>query len=714
MLKGACNGGVINLFLSYFSAFKQGGALLPEVEFIQRVQGKLFFFFRCCFILAFCCLACMGSVVAQKKDLFKSKRSNNDTWFYNAVPDVRYGIDSTIFNIEEFNAMQRPGAEYLNIGNTGSAAYPLVFSPFRINGFNTGYNQFEAYQYRFDSVKIYQMMRPYSQIAYLVGQKVEQYFNGKFAAQHKQRIQYGVDFTRFNSRGTYQNQSTNVNGFSLYGNYVPRNNAFSLQTVMVFNSNVVKENGGVKEDVFAKGSTLISKELAAVNLLNVINNYQEIKWMLKAAYHLGKKEEIKTDSGSYKVTIPTFKIGYAFTTGRDKYKYVDGQADSSYYGKYYTYKDSMKHDASFMLVGNEVFLEFTGQTKRKTKEVRSDAPSIVDTSFARIDSLVGDSTITLRDSLLTIVYDSSFIHQANFKAIAALHFDYIGVNQNNFRDKEYNFYLRAGIQNNPLAKSRILYAAKVAFYFAGYNQSDLRLDGSAGYNFGKFGRVEGVVNYHLTEAPYNYQNYWGKAYRIINNFPKQNVLAFGGNYSFSHRIIGFAADAMYYYAKNYFHFTSPTDATYDVSNANVLVVHAANRLGVKGFHFDNDVWFQLVGNSKAIRLPQWVTRSSIYYERRLFKKVLWFSIGFDVRYNAPFFGNTYHPLSGQFYVQDATRLNFYPVLDWFLNIKVKSLRITMKVDNISSYFGSRGYYTAPGYPAADLAFKMGVSWRFWE
>jgi len=661
-----------------------------------------------------CYIACSSSVFAQKKDVAKPKRSFNDTWYYNSDPNVRYGIDSSIFNIEEFNGMQRPGAEYLNIGNTGSAAYPLVFSPFRIKGFNTGYNQFEAYQHRFDSVKMYQVMRPYSQIGYLVGQKVEQYFNGKFAAQHKQRIQYGVDFTRYNSRGTYQNQSTNVNGFSLYGNYAPRSNAFSLQTVMVFNSNVVKENGGVRDDVFAKGSTLISKELAPVNLVNALNNYQEIKWMFKAAYHLGKKETVTTDTSTYKVTIPTFKIGYAFTTGRDKYKYVDGQADSAYYGRYYTYQDSMKHDASFLLVGNEVFVEFTGQLKKGTRDRgRGTGPDTAMSSvFAYTSLLVIDSLV--RDSLNRLIEPTIEIRQTNFKAFAGLHFDYIGVNQNNFRDKEYNFYLQGGIQNNPLAKSRILYLAKVAFYFAGYNQSDLRLDGSAGYNLGKFGKVEGVVNYHLTEAPYNYQNYWGKVHRIINNFPKQSVLAFGGNYSFSHRVIGFAADAMYYYAKNYFHFSSPEDAAYDASNANVLVVHAGNRLGIKGFHFDNDVWFQVVGSSNAIRLPQWVTRSSMYYEQRLFKKVLWFSIGFDVRYNAPFFGNTYHPLSGQFYVQDATRLNFYPVLDWFLNIKVKSLRITMKVDNISSQFGPRGYYTSPGYPAADLAFKMGVSWRFWE
>ncbi len=647
----------------------------------------------------------------------QAPKSQNDTWYYFPSPDVHYGIDSSIINIEEFNAMQRPGREYLNIGNTGSAAFPLVFSPFQVKGFNTGYNQFEAYQYRFDSVRMYQVMRPYSQIGYLVGQRVEQYFNGKFAAQHKQRFQYGVNFTRFNSRGAYQNQSTNVNGFSLYGNYTPRTNSFSLQTIMVFNSAQVKENGGVTQDVFAPNAALFSKELAQVQLSNGFNNYQEIKWMLRGAYHIGQKREVKTDSTSYKETVPTFKVGYAFSTGRDKNKYVDARPDSAYYGSYFTFQDSMKHDASFHLVGNEVFIEFTGQTLRGKNKTRDDRQETIDSKreepdsffLQKVDSVSSDSV-----SQSPVSTPHSEIRQTNFKAFASLHFDYLPVNQNRFYDSEYNFYLQGGFQNNPLAKSRLLYTAKVAYYFAGYNQNDLRIDGSVGYNLGKFGKAEGVVNYHLTEAPYIYQNYWGRAHRIINDFPKQSVLAFGGSYTFPHRIISFSADAMYHYVKNYFYFQNAETARFDASNGNVLVVHAANRLSIKGFHFDNDVWFQVVGGSYAIRLPQWVTRSSIYYETRLFKRVLWFSIGFDVRYNVPFFGNTYHPLSGQFFVQDDVRLNFYPVLDGFLNLKVKSLRITAKVENISAEFGPRGYYTSPGYPAADLAFKMGVSWRFWE
>jgi hypothetical protein len=54
------------------------------------------------------------------------------------------------------------------------------------------------------------------------------------------------------------------------------------------------------------------------------------------------------------------------------------------------------------------------------------------------------------------------------------------------------------------------------------------------------------------------------------------------------------------------------------------------------------------------------------------------------------------------------------VLDAFINLKIKWARIFLKVENISSKFGPKGYYTSYLYPAQDIAFKGGVRWRFFE
>jgi hypothetical protein len=148
---------------------------------------------------------------------------------------------------------------------------------------------------------------------------------------------------------------------------------------------------------------------------------------------------------------------------------------------------------------------------------------------------------------------------------------------------------------------------------------------------------------------------------------------------------------------------------------NVFIAHAGNRNSVAGVHFDNDVWLTLPANNGYIKLlyPMLVTKSSIYYENRLFKKVMWFALGVDVRYrlqnNAPY----YAPLLGAFY-PTYTNLKSFPVVDLFLNLKIKTVRVFLKVDNLSSLLGGKGYYSAYQYPAADFSFHAGVKWRFYE
>lgn len=105
------------------------------------------------------------------------------------------------------------------------------------------------------------------------------------------------------------------------------------------------------------------------------------------------------------------------------------------------------------------------------------------------------------------------------------------------------------------------------------------------------------------------------------------------------------------------------------------MLHAAHRLAIKGFHLDNDLWFQYAANTTAIRLPQFVSRRSIYYERRFFKGALWWMAGFDLRSNTPFYANSYFPFTGQFVIQNEASLQYYPVLDFFMNFRFRTVRV---------------------------------------
>ena len=171
----------------------------------------------------------------------KKPSTMNDTWYHGAEAEKHYIIDSTIYRIQQYNVIQRDGIEYENLGNTGTAAFPLVFTPDGTLGFNVGYNQFDIYKYKLDSVQYYKVVRPYVEVTMDIGMNYEQVFAAKLANNYKDLISYGVDFTRLFSTGTYASQRANDNGFSLYGIYNSKNKRWNIKTDLLFNSFKVSE-----------------------------------------------------------------------------------------------------------------------------------------------------------------------------------------------------------------------------------------------------------------------------------------------------------------------------------------------------------------------------------------------------------------------------------------------------------------------------------------
>lgn len=594
--------------------------------------------------------------------------TQNDTWYLGSEPDKHYVIDSTIYHIEEYNIIQRKGADYTNAGNFGSASYPLVFEVNRSTGFNPGYNQFDLYRYSKDSAKYYQVIRPYTELTMIVGLKNEQMFQGKFANQHKGIISYGVDFRRIFSKGAYTNQRTNDNGFNLYGIYNSKNKHWSVQADLIFNAFKVQENGGVTTSVF--DSSFFTKTLVPVNLTAAENNYRQVDFYLTSAYHLGKKYLQRKDTSLVPALMPVFSIGHQFNVEKNWFKFRDADPPADYYGSFLYTTDSMANDLNTLRVGNSAFMEY---------------------HLRKLDS------------------DTSY-KDLNLIMKAEAGFDYIWIEQNKLKTTTYNFYVGGVVRNNAASGSHILYRAAVKYYPFGWNQHDFLVDGYAGYDFGKFGIITGNATFQLKEPPYIFERYRSHPVDWDYNLPKMRTLAVGGKYVLP--IAGLNADFTYYQVGNMPVYPGVVNS----NTQNFFVLHAGNRNSFYGLHIDNDVWYTQTANSGLVRqvYPILYTRHSIYYERRVFKQALWLSFGFDLRFRYKNTAPYYDPLLGLYYPVSYGVNKTYPVLDFFINAKIKTVRIFLKLDNISAFFGTKGYYASYLYPAPDFSFRAGVSWRFFE
>lgn len=628
-----------------------------------------------CLLLSFLFIFYLPSSIAASlaKDSINPQLSAtlNDTWYLGSEPETRHVIDTTIFNLEQYNPAQNDGIEYTNAGNFGSAAFPLLFRASKTIGFNAGYNQFDLYRYKKDSVKYYQVIRPYTELAMMIGLRNEQYFQGKFANRHKEIISYGVEFTRIFSKGAYTNQRVNFNGFNLYGIFHSKNKHWKVQADLLFNSNKVQENGGVTVSVF--DSAYFQKNLAPVQLREAENNYRQTDFYLTSSYIAGKKyKEYVNDSTSKNVLVPLFSISHVFNVEKSRHKFRDYAPKENYYNSFY-HQDSVFNDLDYLKLGNALQLEY------KWRKLTSD------TSYENKNLVI--------------------------QAVAG--FDYYLLEQNFFKNNFGNLYVGGTVRNNTASRSRVVYKGTVKYYPYGWNQHDFLADAAVGYDFGKWGMLTANFTLQRNEAPYIYERYTSHPAVWNFNLPKTNTLTFGAKYQ--NLQWGIVAEANYYNVQNLPVYPGLANPYFNLQKENFLVAHIGNRNGIKGFHFDNDIWLTVpfANNTITDYYALLFTKHSLFYEVRVFKKVLWLATGFDLRMryrnNPPF----YEPLTGAFY-PSFSNMKFVPQFDFFLNLKIKTVRVFLKVDNILSGIGLKGYYSLYQYPAPDLSFKVGIRWRFFE
>ena len=68
----------------------------------------------------------------------------------------------------------------------------------------------------------------------------------------------------------------------------------------------------------------------------------------------------------------------------------------------------------------------------------------------------------------------------------------------------------------------------------------------------------------------------------------------------------------------------------------------------------------------------------------------------------------------EFYVQKQTKIGGFPMLDFFVNAKVRQTRIFLKAEHFNSAWTGYNYYSAPNYPYRDFIVRFGLVWNFFQ
>lgn len=130
---------------------------------------------------------------------------------------------------------------------------------------------------------------------------------------------------------------------------------------------------------------------------------------------------------------------------------------------------------------------------------------------------------------------------------------------------------------------------------------------------------------------------------------------------------------------------------------------------------DNTFLYQkTTQDDNILNVPEFTTRNTLYYSDYFFKKALFVQTGITFQYFTGYYANDYNPLIGEFYVQDRKEIGNFPLMDFFINAKIRQFRLFLKAEHFNSGFTGYNYYSAPNYPYRDFTIRFGVIWDFFS
>lgn len=215
------------------------------------------------------------------------------------------------------------------------------------------------------------------------------------------------------------------------------------------------------------------------------------------------------------------------------------------------------------------------------------------------------------------------------------------------------------------------------------------------------------------QAPAFQQNYWYSNHFIWNNrfkdIVKQKFSAYIQHSS------GFKLAYHLHFFKNYIYYINQYPQAYN----NILNVHQIylniDKVFFKHLGWNAHYYYQWK-NSNIVALPTHFLSSDIYYQGRWFHQNLLVNTGFQYITTFHYFDTyQYIPATGIYslHLNNIQAVN-YPQLSIYFAGRIKPVNFFIRIENVLAGLYPKPYYFVPNYMMPDRAFRMGISWMFFD
>ncbi len=616
-------------------------------------------------------------------NIFQIDSSKITTYHFNKI-DEQTLIDTSINNLHLFHPAQTEQQPfYFDLGNLGQPVYQFYHWQNVPFGFNPSIASLEPMHFTFDNQPLYSTYtKAFSDLKYVVGFKNENLLDAIHSQNINQNFHFDAHYRYINSDGIYLRQTTKHQNLFLNLSFVSNSERYHAQVSYLVNQFRWQQNGGTINDSIYENN-YINKNVVPVVFQNAYSRMKEDAWQIANSYEFGSHYAKKiNDTATIKHFIPFFRIQHVLKISNQYRHNADDNFDSlNYLPLHYSSPTIDSFGNKDSLVNSLVIHTYSNQINWLTMPYKK---------------FYGDSVLVARKTLINLGIEHQLI-QAKFAQL---------------NKSDYNFNLHGKIKSNDLNRKKFNYNIAADYCVSGYNKGDYKLSLFA---------FEKIMNSNFVGIDAFAQQYRN----ALNILFWSNESLQQQYFSDSHQTT--IQSATIFWKNNRFNFklsfTNNLLTNYQYFNNNAQLIAGSRTITQPYFqlkkdfifyhwHFNNLFNYNIVQNSE-IPMPAVLYRGQLYYENKLFKKVLLLQIGMQLNYQDKYFAPQWMPVFDYFYNQ---QINFgsQQNLQFFVNAKIKQARIFVKIDNLLQGVDGHGYYIGKYYPLPDRGIKFGISWRFFD
>ncbi|RKE92027.1 putative beta-barrel porin [Ichthyenterobacterium magnum] len=519
-----------------------------------------------------------------------------------------------------------------------------------------------------EDINYYQVPTPLTELFYKSAFQQGQVLDAFFTVNTSKQFNFSIAYKGMRSLGKYQHILASTGNFRITTSFKSKNERYVANAHMVTQDILNQENGGLTDEnveFFESGEeSFLDRGVLEVSFQDAENLLKGKRFYLNHSYDI----ITKTDSTSNN----KLKIEHVVNLD-DKFYQFDQSTSNTFFGDAFkstnlrdkstleNFYNQLKLNYSNNVVGNVQFnVSHNNYNYGYDKLVFIDGNEITNRLKGNIFSLGG-----------------KYKKQINkFLVIGEFGINVSGDFEGNFINAEASYVLNKDIE----AQFQVNKSSK-------------------------------APNYNTLLYQSNYTNYnWQNNFNNIETF--QFGLKVKSNKYLNLDIDFSTIDDYIYFSKD-----DVTSTVKPFQNNNESISYLRVKIGksitYKKFTLVNNIMYQNSSDQNSVfNVPEFITRNTLYYSNHLFKKAMFLQTGITLNYFTEYNMNAYDPLLAEFYVQNETKFGGFPMLDFFINAKIRQTRIFLKAEHFNSSFTGYNYYSAPNHPYRDFTVRFGIVWNF--